>query len=47
MITGLLITVTVNYLGLRLMNYGLTMIVFFFVWISFREFGEVGLCTYT
>ena len=38
MTTGLLIIVHC-YLGLRHMNHGLTLIV--------REFGEVGLCTYT
>ena len=37
-----------NYLGLKHMNHGLTLIVsfFFFVQTSFREFGEVGLGTY-
>ena len=40
---------TVNYLGLRHMNHGLTVIVSFssFFQTSFREFGEVGLGTYT
>ena len=40
---------TVNYLGLRHMNHRLTLIVsvFSFVQTSFREFGEVGLGTYT
>ena len=35
----------VNYLGLRHMNHGLTLIVSFFSFVqtSFREFGEVGL----
>ena len=50
MTTGLLIIVSiVNYLGLRHVNHGLTLIVsfFFFVQTSFREFGEVDLGTYT
>ena len=50
MTTGLLIIVLlVNYLGLRHMDRGLTLIVsfFFFVQTSFREFGEVGLGGYT
>ena len=40
---------TVNYLGLMQMNHGLTLIVCFysFVQTSFREFGEVGVGTYT
>ena len=47
MTTALLIIV--NYLGLRHMNHGLTLIVSFFSFVqtSFREFGEVGLGTYT
>ena len=38
-----------NYLGLRHMNQGLTLIVSFFTFVQthFREFGEVGLGTYT
>ena len=49
MTTGLSIIVTVNYLGLRHRNHGLMLIVslFSFVQTSFREFGEVGLGTYT
>ena len=45
MTTGLLIMSTVNYLGLRHMNHGLTLIVSFFSFVqtSFRGFGEVGL----
>ena len=37
-----------NYLGLRYMNYRLTLIVSFFSFVqtSFREFGEVGLGMY-
>ena len=35
-----------NYLGLRLMNHGLTLIVSFFLLCS-ENFGEVGLSTYT
>ena len=56
MTTGLLIIVSiVNYLGLRHTNHGfkaykswVNIVSFFsFVQTSFREFGEVGLGTYT
>ena len=49
MITGLLIIVHVNYLGLRHMNHGLTLIVSFFSFVqtSFREFGVVGSDMYS
>ena len=49
MTTGLLIIVHFNYLGLRHMNHGLTLIVSFFSFIqtSFREFRDVGLGTYS
>ena len=44
MTTGVLKLSTVNYLGLRHMNHGLTLIVSFFSFVqtSFREFGVGG-----